>query len=1148
MNSKNSQQQSRQQLEEVFQQRYSSLNPAQQEAVNTIEGPVLVVAGPGSGKTELLSLRVANILRQTDTLASSILCLTFTDSAAANMQKRLETLIGVEAYRVAIHTFHSFGREIISQNPEYFYKGANYAPADEITQLRILQEIFENLPHTNIFTSFHPEQGFTYIKEAKSRISELKRNGISPEDYRRLLQENKVFLEKATPLIAEVFDARIDASIYLKIDNLLAKLTLAIPESERKTAKANGIKSLAKEIIDSLTVALNEAQSSEKPSTKPITAWKQKYLKKNDSKETILKDADRLQKNFDLTDTYEKYLHELHKQGLFDYDDMLLDVVKALTNKPDLRYTLQEKYLYVLVDEFQDTNGVQMNFLDLLLDAELHEGRPNIMAVGDDDQAIYKFQGANIENILGFHQKFRDPKLIVLTANYRSNQTILDFARNVILQGEDRLENRLVGQIEKKLVAGRTNLPIGLLKEETFNTWFEEQFWVAQKIKSILESGSCKASDIALLSPVHRILEQTAQVLNYFGIPVAYERQKNLLEDRFIGEILTILTFIDTDDSTDEITSDHLLPTILSYEFWGLSRIAIWQLSLQAARSRPKKTWLEVMHQSESKYIKSIGDFFINLRSLAKECTAEEIIDLITGVEVLTLGMDEYGDEVDQGSLPLNTSEKFVSPFKNFYFSREEFTQNQSRYLEYLKNLSAFIEKIRHYSEGKTLYVHDIIEFIELLHKNNLPLNHTMDFSTQDDAVQLMTVHKAKGMEFDTVFVLHCQDEAWVTRRGERLQFPSNVPLSPESQTDDDHLRKFFVAITRAKNHLYLTHHLYDDKGREQSRLRFMPHNDDVKIDESISQPEVDIEALKQNFAEKHGAQKFFELPSDIRRHEFTVEEQHMLKKIVENYRLSVTHLINFLDVVDGGPQYFLEQNLLRFPQMIGVSAAFGSAMHEALYCFYKEYQNTHQLPTLEYLKDQFAHCLEKQRLNRKNYQKQLVKGLDYLGVYYEKRHALVNPRDRVEADFSTQQIVINGAVINGKIDRLHFDQDSRQLEVIDYKTGKPFTNWEESSAVRKAWKYRMQLIFYKLLVENSREFKGKYQVQKGLLEFLEPKNNEILTLDLVISKEEVERLVKLIGIVYAKIRALDFPDVSSYEKDVYGVDCFIQDLLEGKA
>src|SRR5688572_12496501 len=130
-----------------FAEGYKKLNPRQREAVDTIDGPVLVVAGPGTGKTQLLSMRAANIVRLTDTQPNNILCLTFTDSAAASMRKRLIALMGAEGNNIAVHTFHSFGAEIINRNREYFYNGAQFSPADQLTSFEILEDIFESLPH-----------------------------------------------------------------------------------------------------------------------------------------------------------------------------------------------------------------------------------------------------------------------------------------------------------------------------------------------------------------------------------------------------------------------------------------------------------------------------------------------------------------------------------------------------------------------------------------------------------------------------------------------------------------------------------------------------------------------------------------------------------------------------------------------------------------------------------------------------------------------------------------------------------------------------------------------------------------------------------------------------------------------------------------
>ena len=1134
-------------MENVFEERFRALNPEQQKAVQTLDGPVLVVAGPGSGKTELLSLRTANILRETDTLPSSILCLTFTDSAAVNMQKRLETLIGAEAYKVAIHTFHSFGREIIAQHPEYFYKGAAYSPADDITQIKILQEIFVSLPHSNSLGSYHPEHGYTYIKDVKSRISDLKKGGLSPEDFRSVLESNRNFLMFADPLISQVFEGRIDKTVFEKIGGLLTQLETF----QSQVGTKHTTQSLQARIVDSLRLAIQDAMSSDKPSTKPITKWKETFTKKNDQKQTVLKDLERLQKNLDLAFIYEQYLQKLTEHGLFDYDDMLLDVVHVLQQKDDLRFTLQEKYLYLLVDEFQDTNGVQMRLLDLLMDSELNEGRPNIMAVGDDDQSIYKFQGANVENILGFHQKFRDPAVIVLTRNYRSTQQILDFARKVILQGEDRLENRLEGLIQKELLASREDLPAGLLTEQVFETSFEELFWVATEIQKKIQEKTCKPSEIALLAPVHAILEQAAKVLNFFGIPVAYERKQNLLEERHIREIITILQFIDSVQKNDIVQRDDLLPQILSFEFWGLNRIALWRLAYGASKSRIN--WLEAMLRSESQYLRKMANFLINLAAEAKEKTAEEIIDLITGVEASVLQQDENDDDQDQSALNFEEKEQFRSPFKKYYFNETARSDTKSNYYEHLENMRAFVAKIREYNAGKPLMVHDAVEFIQLLKSNNLPLNHTLNFSTNDDAVQLMTVYKAKGLEFDSVYVLHCQDDTWLRRRGEKLQFPTNLPLSPENQTPDDALRLFYVAVTRAKHHLYLTRHRFDDKGKEQIHLRFLTSG--TTEDSSEEKPKrsrevIDIAEVKTRFAKEHGAEKLFELEDDVRRHHvYSDDEKHLLKNILQNYRLSVTHLTNFLNVAEAGPHVFLEQNLLRFPQMMNPSAAFGSAMHGALANFYSEFKISKQLPSLDFLKQQFVQELGMQRLNKIVYGQKLEKGMHDLGIFYEKRKSFFDPKDKVEVNFAYQQVVMNGANLSGKIDLIHVDETTKELTVIDYKTGKLFNTWEptDNSLRLKAWKYKLQLVFYKLLIEHSREYRGRFTVKHGVLEFLEPKNGEITLLDLEILPLEVQQLQKLIGIVFQKIMNLDFPDISSYDRDLFGVGCFIDDLLNGR-
>ena len=177
-----------------------------------------------------------------------------------------------------------------------------------------------------------------------------------------------------------------------------------------------------------------------------------------------------------------------------------------------------------------------------------------------------------------------------------------------------------------------------------------------------------------------------------------------------------------------------------------------------------------------------------------------------------------------------------------------------------------------------------------------------------------------------------------------------------------------------------------------------------------------------------------------------------------------------------------------------------------------------------------------------------LKQGYDHLQVFYEKRSATMDPSDQVEVDFISQQIVINGASITGKIDRLQVVPNSNQVVICDFKTGKIFDNWDPSDEYlqMKAWNYRLQLVFYKILVENSRYYRGKI-VQKGVLDFLKPRDNDIFSLDAEITEEETERVKKLIGIVYGKIMRLDFPDISKYDKDLFGIGVFTEDLLNGR-
>jgi len=1106
-----------------FTKRYKNLNPEQKEAVDTIEGPVLVVAGPGSGKTELLSLRIANILEKTDTLASSILCLTFTDAAANNMRQRLAGLIGKEAYKVAIHTFHSFGTEIISQNPEYFYKGAIYNPADKLLQTQILDDIFKKLKHGDPLASFHPEQGFVYLGDALNKISELKKAAITPEQLHDLLQEDKEFINKTSEILTDLFAERTSAknlekfnvaieklenintskaqqALNLKNSNNSSKNSQAKEPCTSSNSNSQNFPSLKEILIDSLKQAYQEAIETEKPSTKPLTQWKTKYTKKDHEKNTIFKDKDRIEKLESLANIYSTYQKALHKQGYFDFADMLLNTVQALEKYPELKYNIQEKYLYTLVDEFQDTNGVQSRLLDLIADATVNEGRPNLLAVGDDDQAIYKFQGANIQNILEFHTKYRDPKLVVLNKNYRSTQDILDLVRNIILQGEERLEN-IIPEINKNLISSNTKLKEGKIIDKKFEDEIQELIWISQEVKKLQKQGT-KLNEIAIISKNHKHLEKVAKVLDYYDIAVSYEKKNNALDQVQIKEIITIIQFL------EDTNKEALLAEILTFPFWELDRIEIWKTSAQAYKQR--KNWMEIM--LENPKLKYVAEFLITLSQKAKEQTAEEIIDQIV-------------------------EEKY----KNYYFQN----LNQ-QYIELLNCLRSFIAAIRSYKGAASLNLQDIIKFVELHQSHKIPITYKTNIKSGQDSVNLLTAHASKGLEFQTVFALHCQENTWLSRgANDKLQFTSNLPLSATKDTIDDKLRLFYVALTRAKENLYLTYHANNQTGKENVKLRFLEAASDGSENDSeaiISSSEQEITAVST--PEDIAIEEF-----EIQKHESrTINETELLKTLVKNYKLSVTHFNQFLNIVDAGPKVFMQNNLLKFPRMMPASAAYGSAFHYALQFIQVKLKRLRKTPTLEEVLETFENSLIYHRLNKNDFKKMLERGQENLTIYYKEKINKFKASDLAEFDFRDQGVIINSAHITGKIDKLSTDRDKNEITVYDYKTGKAILTWEAKYDYEhiKNWGYRNQIIFYKLLIENSRTF-NKYKVQTGTFDFVEPFKGKLYELPVQINSEELEQTKKLIDIVYNKITKLDFPDTSQYSKDFSGLQNFISDLLDGR-
>ncbi len=1130
-----------------YEERYKKLNIAQKKAVDTVEGPVLVVAGPGSGKTEILSLRVGNILKQTDIAPSNILCLTFTDSAAINMRKRLVGLIGRDAYKVAIHTFHSFGTEVINRNPEFFYNGANFVPADELTKLSIIENILKETEHDNPLRSEHPKQGFVYAKDIQMAISNLKKAGLTPSEFRSILEHNEEEQNYANPILAKTFDQRLSKEIFKEVGGIISDFT----NYRSKQFPLQHLSPWLSAVCGSLAHALNQAQEEDKAT--PLSNWKAKYTKKDAEGKRVHKDFLNIKKMYALVDIYEKYRNEMYDRSFYDFDDMLLETIQAMKNNDTLRYDIQEQFQYILVDEFQDTNDAQIRLLNLISSASVSEGRPNVMAVGDDDQAIYKFQGADISNILNFKDTYDNPDIITMTENYRSSQKILDVAQHIIKKGDERLE-KIIPELEKRLVASNPDIKEGDISHRIFTTDIQELCFVSDEIKRLVKAGK-HPEDIAIISRKHSRLMDTAVYLNAQNIPIHYERQQNIFDEPHIHQLIMMAKFIATLARKNTSEADECLPEILSYPFWNIERETIWKLSIDAEHScNSRVEWLGIMRESDNKKLQQIAKFFDEITGVAQTETLETVLDKIVGSHITLVSESEEEDASDRVDESVNKSKStssadFVSPFREYYFGISQFKKNTASYLTFLSSLRVFMNSLREYRNGEQLTIEDLVEFVDLNEKNSIQITDTSPFTGARDAVSLMTSHKSKGLEFDTVFVLSCQDDIWASRmRSDRLSFPENLKITPAGDTTDDQLRLFYVAITRAKSNLYLTSYSIKENGKESPKLRFL--DTDKRTENNNSGMVVDIlsgEKYEDQKEHKENAVNILERGWDTyHQPPFIKDEEALLETLLEDYQMPVTHFNNFLNVADGGPQIFLEQNLLRFPQSMSLSASYGSAMHKIVELIYTHLRKDGKVPPLEIVLDWFERELKMKRLSDLNNMLFLKRGEEALSIYYKERVDSFDSAHKIEVDFKHQGVMIGDAHITGKIDKI-INLGSGVIEVVDIKTGKSAEKWTGKDAYEKVklYKYKNQLIFYKLLVENSRDFVNIGSVSVGRLEFIEPKNDKIMDLSLEMNGDDVDRVRRLIDVVYKKIMALDFPDISKYSKDIKGINEFEDDLLK---
>lgn len=612
---------------------YDSLNGPQREAVHHTEGPLLILAGAGSGKTRVLTHRIAYLIEEKGINPWNILAITFTNKAAGEMRERVDQIVGFGAESIWVSTFHS-------------------------TCVRILRRHIDRLGYDTNFTIYDTDDQKTLMKDV----------------CKRLQIDTKVYRER----------------------NLLAAISAA----------------------------------------------------KN---ELITPEEYRLQSEGDfgrqkIASVYEEYEKQMRANNALDFDDLLLKAVQLFQTQPEVLDYYQERFRYIMIDEYQDTNTVQFQLVSLL--AAKYR---NLCVVGDDDQSIYKFRGANIRNILNFEQVFEDARVIKLEQNYRSTSTILDAANAVIRNNRGRKEKTLWtdnGQGEK-------------ITFRQFDTAYDEAEYIVGDIKENIENGRCNYNDNAVLYRTNaqsRLLEEKLVAAN---IPYKIVGGINFYARREIKDLLAYLKTID--NARDDLAVRRIinvpkrgigLTSVNRLQEYALARDISFYEALLGADLIPG------IGRGLAR-LESFAALMEHFRTRADEISISQLLDEI-------LETTGYIEELKtEGEIEAEARIENIDELKNKIAAYEEACQEQGE----RPGLSGFLEEVA------------LVADVDSLDENS-------------DYVVLMTLHSAKGLEFPQVYLAGMEDGL----------FPSYMTITADDPEEIEEERRLcYVGITRAKEHLTLT-------------------------------------------------------------------------------------------------------------------------------------------------------------------------------------------------------------------------------------------------------------------------------------------------------------------------------------------------------
>ena len=950
----------------TFSQELKKLNKQQREAVEAIEGPVMVVAGPGTGKTQILTLRIANILQKTDTTPESILALTFTESAVASMRKRLsEVAGGAVAGKVAIKTIHGFCNEVISNHPESFPEIAGGQSVGDVEPIRIVRELLDS-GDFELLRSFGDP--YRSVRDILSAIGTLKREGKTPADFKKIVStEEKEFSD--------------------------------IPDLYNEKGAYKG-------------------------------QMKGKYL-------TLQK---RIAKHKELVALYERYQAVLKKRREYDYDDMILSVARALRSDRDLRFILQEQYLYLLVDEHQDTNQSQSEVIELL--ASFHDD-PNLFVVGDAKQAIYRFQGASLENFEYFKARFKNARIITLTDNYRSTQTILDSALTITL----------TDNVSLRAKAGHAEHPIKVVAVSSPD---HEPYVVARHISERIKKGRIKPEDIAILYRNNKDAESYAGMLSKLGVPYRLLAEESIFDAPIIKKVLLLL------EAVQNFGKDYALIPVL---FLDISQIAPLDVALLIDASREHRV-------STFQLVRDVEV----LKKIVPE-SAERIFAIYEKLSLWKAMSKSFS------ILPMYEAIVRDSGILTQALASADGPALLAKVNALMTEISRVIERRSNAS------LDDVLEHLSIMREHHL--HPSLPASTDTpSAVSLLTAHKSKGMEFPYVYIVGATHKHWEGKRDrDFIKLPESVfrrsgssassvsargNPEPEEDEYEDERNLFYVAVTRAKKELIISYSAKNEDKDDQDPSLFVTGIRSELV-EQVSSEKLEKEFLAHPEIMFKEAQKISEPPLK--------EKEFLVKRFLER-GLSVSALNNYLEC----PAKFYLSNLVGMREAPNPSAQAGNSAHGALKYAIDSMSLRAERSNLVSKKDflnRFRFLLSREPMREIDFNEALKKGERALGAYFDEYHktwnANMKPEYPVEVEFDVDKKTT--IPLRGRFDRIDL-LDGGTVRVVDYKFKKPMSRNEIAGLTKTSdGNYYRQLTFYKILIEEG----TKWKMKEASLDFLEP-------------------------------------------------------------